>query len=103
MRYLKSGFGLGLAAFLSACSHTPPSESRFAEYAQTSHPLVVPAGIKNPTGTSYYPVPPVALKAPVGTKPPLAPPGSHLVVEKKKKAPASTTPSLPSPSLPVPR
>ncbi len=101
MRYLKSCFWVGLAVFLSACSHSRPSESKFVEYAGTTHPLVVPPGISNPTEVSYYPVPPVLLKAPVGAKPPLAPPGSHLVVEKKKKVPPSSAPSPSTPS-PVP-
>jgi uncharacterized lipoprotein len=102
MRYLKSCFWLGLAVFLSACSHSRPSESKFVGYAETTHPLIAPPGIKNPTETSYYPIPPVALKAPVGAKPPLAPPGSHLVVEKKKKVPPPSA-TTPPPSLPVPR
>ncbi len=93
MRYLKSYIWLVLAVFLSACSHSRPSESKFVEYSGTTHPLIVPPGISNPTEVSYYPVPPVPLNAPVGAKPPLAPPGSHLVVEKKKKAPPPATPS----------
>lgn len=79
-----SSFGL----FLTSCSHTPPDQTRFVQYAQTLPPLTVPADIKNPTAQSYYPVPPVTITAPWGVKPPLAPPGSQLVANRNVSLPA---------------
>jgi uncharacterized lipoprotein len=72
---------------LSACSHLGATENpKFMRYATTLPPLTVPAGIPNPEGESYYPVPVVASSAPPGTVPPLTPPGSQLerLVNKPK-------------------
>jgi uncharacterized lipoprotein len=95
----------GIALILSACAHSRPGETKFTKYAQTAPPIVVPSGITDPTAVSYYPVPLVTKTAPFGTQPPLAPPGSHLVVEKKKPKTKPSTPdaSPNSPTLPVPR
>lgn len=89
MQYLqlKHGLWLVLLLTLSACSHWRSGQTRFAEYAQTLPPIVVPSGIKNPTEASYYPVPPVAMRAPLGTTPPLTPPGSHLTPYKQAQLP----------------
>jgi|GEM_PF-4272459 len=85
MKYL---WGVLLLLAVTACSHTPPEQSRFVRYAATLPPIQVPPGIPNPTGESYYPVPPVPMMMPLGTQPPLAPPGSQLAAQKKVKLPA---------------
>ena len=81
------GLGMGMC-LLTACAHRQKEDPQFIRYAATLPPIVVPPGIENPTGESYYPVPPVAMTAPLGTIPPLVPPGSHLAVQKNVKLPA---------------
>ena len=73
---------------LTACSHSHHAETKFAKYANTIPSVQTPAGIKNPTGESYYPIPPITLTQPVGSKPPVTPPGSHLVIQKNATLPA---------------
>jgi uncharacterized lipoprotein len=86
--YLKWFIFMMCSLFLTACSHTPPDQTRFVQYSQTLPPVFVPPGIKNPTGLSYYPVPPVAVNGMLGVKPPLNPPGAQLTVYKKVILPA---------------
>lgn len=86
--YLKPFIFSSLGLLLTACSHTPPDQTRFVQYAKTLPPITVPSGIKNPTAVSYYPVPLVTTTAPWGVKPPLMPPGSVLVVNRNARLPA---------------
>ncbi len=74
-----------LLALTGCASH--PGQTKFTEYANTIPSIIVPAGIKNPTAESYYPIPPVVMVMPIGVKPPLAPPGSQLTVNTKTSLP----------------
>lgn len=86
--YLTALIFSSFTVLLTACSHTPPDQTRFVQYAQTLPPITVPAGIKDPTAASYYPVPPVTMTAPWGVKPPLTPPGAQLVANRNIVLPA---------------
>jgi uncharacterized lipoprotein len=81
-------FSIFFGLSLTACSHTPPDQTRFVQYAQTLPPIQTPPDVKNPTRESYYPVPPLAVYGPVGIKPPLNPPGAHLTPLKNVTLPA---------------